>query len=107
MAEILLVQKRERLSKLLGMFLGNGGKGEMRSFITPETFTAFMQKLKLEHYQEKKKPKNQKNTNPTQTTFKLVVCQATGGFFKKGEDSSFLVWRREESMTSGKLKYLR
>lgn len=66
MAEVLPVQKRERLSNLLGMFLGNGGKGEMRSLITPETFTAFMQNLKLEHYQ--KKGKKKKNPNPTQTT---------------------------------------
>lgn len=65
MAEVLPVQKRERLSNLLGMFLGNGGKGEMRSLITPETFTAFMQNLKLEHYQKKEK---KKNPNPTQTT---------------------------------------
>lgn len=65
MAEVLPVQKRERLSNLLGMFLGNGGKGEMRSLITPETFTAFMQNLKLEHYQKKEK---KKKPNSTQTT---------------------------------------
>jgi len=47
MGETLSVQKRERLSNLLGMFLRNWGKGEMRSFITPETFTAFMQNLKF------------------------------------------------------------
>lgn len=29
----------------------------MRSLVTPETFTAFMQNLKLEHYQKKKKKK--------------------------------------------------
>lgn len=52
----------ERLSNLLGMFLGNGGKGEMRSVITPEAFTAFMQNSKLEHYQKKRKK------NLTQTT---------------------------------------
>lgn len=100
MAEILPVQKGERLSNLLGMFLGNRGKREMRSLITPETFTAFTQNLKLEHYQKKKSKSNPNN-------LKLVVCQATGGLRKEGEDSSFLVWRREESMTSGKIKYLR
>lgn len=67
------------------MFLGNGGKGEMRSVITPEAFTAFMQNSKLEHYQKKKKKK------PDPNNLNLVVCQATGGFCKEGEDSSFLV----------------
>jgi len=37
------------------MFPGNERKGEMRSFITPETFTAFMQNLELKYYQQQKK----------------------------------------------------
>lgn len=53
--KILPVQKRERLSNILGMFLGNGGKREMRSFITPKIFTGFMQNLKLEHYKNQNK----------------------------------------------------
>lgn len=70
----------------------------MRSLVNPETFTAFMQNLKLEHYQKKKRKK-------TQHSLKLVVCQVTGGLCKRKRIPDFLFG--EESMTSGKMKYLR
>lgn len=55
----------------------------MRSLVTPETFTAFMQNLKLEHYQKKKKEKKEtRNTASSWQSAKLQVGFVRGRGFQ-------------------------